>query len=241
MKKIMATLAIVFAVFIVAGVIKEHEVQREEPETLRSEPALRSELDANKATLLAQAKSFIDSGTSSGAVALLERFEPINDPDVTATLTAARASFLRDLIKHEPSGNHQQRYNYLTKLAEFLPDDEAVKLELAAEKALLSKDAARASKLEQLSATAFCNQFRHHPSSDALTSAFVAHGGRQEFADRVREARIYMGMNEFEVRCAWGSPGQVNRTIGNGFEHKQMVYGDRYVYMENDVMTGLQD
>jgi hypothetical protein len=84
--------------------------------------------------------------TSSGA-----------DPDVTAALTAARAANLRAAIKHEPSGNHQERCEYLKSLAKLLPDDKAVESQLAAEKAFLDKHAGRASKPGQLGATASAN------------------------------------------------------------------------------------
>jgi hypothetical protein len=148
-------------------------------DTARNE-ALRLELVANKASLLAQAKLLIHAGTASKAVAMLERFEPIHDPDVTATLTEARVAFLRILIKHEPSRNHQQRYQYLTKLAELLPEDKTVQSQLAAEKGLSQLDTDRAllknragpfSERAPSSATAQHDPRESAPTDDVLHDA----------------------------------------------------------------------
>jgi hypothetical protein len=40
---------------------------------------------------------------------------------------------------------------------------------------------------------------------------------------------------------SWGSPNDINRTVGSWGVHEQMIYGEVYVYVENDVVTSWQD
>lgn len=207
---------------------------------------LGSAFQARKGELLAQAKFLVESGKPEEVFALLEPLEGLYDPDVMKALDGAQASSLRELLDRVPADAHEQRYDYLMKLAALLPNDEGVTSELAKERANHEKaDAAREqekSALERLSISAFCSRFRRRPNDPALLAAFEARGGRGQWASYIVSSRIAMGMNEFEVRCAWGPPNHVNRTVyAGGIEDKQMIYGDSYVYLENGVMTSLQD
>ena len=40
---------------------------------------------------------------------------------------------------------------------------------------------------------------------------------------------------------SWGMPNDINRTVGSWGVHEQCVYTSAYVYIENGVVTSLQD
>lgn len=56
----------------------------------------------------------------------------------------------------------------------------------------------------------------------------------------IDKQNIRVGMKEAGLICAFG-PSRVNRTVRANFVHKQYVYGDVYVYVENGVITAFQD
>ena len=53
---------------------------------------------------------------------------------------------------------------------------------------------------------------------------------------------VRIGMTAEQVRAAWGKPGHINSTIYRSGTHEQWVYRDsQYVYLEDGVVTSLQD
>jgi rubrerythrin len=52
-----------------------------------------------------------------------------------------------------------------------------------------------------------------------------------------------IGMSEYEVRkTAWGNPSKINKTITANGTHEQWVYSlSRYVYLDNGVVTAIQE
>jgi len=48
-------------------------------------------------------------------------------------------------------------------------------------------------------------------------------------------------MTTEQVKMSWGSPYDINRTAGSWGIHEQWVYGDKYLYFENGVLTSWQD
>lgn len=59
--------------------------------------------------------------------------------------------------------------------------------------------------------------------------------------DKPQEPRI--GMTEEEVlKSSWGKPNKVNRTTTANTVYEQWVYGsNRYVYLDNGIVTAIQD
>ncbi|WP_202842458.1 hypothetical protein [Luteimonas saliphila] len=58
----------------------------------------------------------------------------------------------------------------------------------------------------------------------------------------IRDSRAYVGMNAEQLLMSWGAPESVNRTALRSADQEQWVYGlGRYVYLERDVVTAIQD
>lgn len=60
-------------------------------------------------------------------------------------------------------------------------------------------------------------------------------------ASSIREGKIYLGMSEIALNCAWGRPDTVNTSVGSWGVHKQYVYGDNYAYVENGTVKSWQN
>lgn len=57
----------------------------------------------------------------------------------------------------------------------------------------------------------------------------------------VRNHQVRVGMTDDEARMAWGDPDHVNTTVLSGRTLEQWVYSvDRYLYLENGVITAVQ-
>lgn len=61
-----------------------------------------------------------------------------------------------------------------------------------------------------------------------------------KFGNSVAERSIEIGMNRNMVRDAWGNPDDINTTTGNYGTHEQWVYGFRYIYFKNGIVTSTQ-
>lgn len=64
--------------------------------------------------------------------------------------------------------------------------------------------------------------------------------------EKISRAEISIGMNRHELLMSWGVPNDVNTTTVAGSANAQWVYGDpiygaSYVYLENDVITVIQN
>lgn len=57
----------------------------------------------------------------------------------------------------------------------------------------------------------------------------------------IASGKVNIGMTSDMVRKAWGSPRDINRTVGSWGVHEQWVYGGSYLYFENGKLTSWQD
>lgn len=48
-------------------------------------------------------------------------------------------------------------------------------------------------------------------------------------------------MTTEHCRAAWGSPDDINRSVGSFGPHEQWVCGSTYLYFEDGVLTSFQD
>ena len=53
--------------------------------------------------------------------------------------------------------------------------------------------------------------------------------------------KIWLGMTAMMTLESLGAPEERNRSVGSWGVHEQWVYGDNYLYFENDVLTSWQD
>ena len=58
--------------------------------------------------------------------------------------------------------------------------------------------------------------------------------------DLMKLQAVYVGMSKCGVLGALGLPRDINRTTTRNSENEQWVYNGRYVYFENDIVTGYQ-
>lgn len=61
-----------------------------------------------------------------------------------------------------------------------------------------------------------------------------------KFGRCVAEGDIVIGMNKNMVKDAWGDPDHVFTTQGTYGVHEQWVYGTRYIYFKNGIVTSKQ-
>lgn len=61
-----------------------------------------------------------------------------------------------------------------------------------------------------------------------------------KFGRCVAEGEIVIGMNKNMVKDAWGDPDHVFTTQGTYGVHEQWVYGTRYIYFKNGIVTSKQ-
>ena len=61
-----------------------------------------------------------------------------------------------------------------------------------------------------------------------------------KFGRYVAEREIVIGMNKNMVKDAWGDPDHINTTQGTYGAHEQWVYGKRYIYFKNGIVTSKQ-
>jgi hypothetical protein len=63
----------------------------------------------------------------------------------------------------------------------------------------------------------------------------------QRIKDAVLKGSIILGMSSDAARAAWGEPKRVNRTVNARGVSEQWVYGDTYVYFDDNILTSWQD
>ena len=61
-----------------------------------------------------------------------------------------------------------------------------------------------------------------------------------QFGRYVAERHIVIGRNKNMVKDAWGDPDHINTTQGTYGVHEQWVYGKRYIYFKNGIVTSKQ-
>lgn len=59
----------------------------------------------------------------------------------------------------------------------------------------------------------------------------------------IMEEKVFIGMTKAQVKASWGSPKDINRSVGSWGVHEQWIYGDfgPYLYFENGRLTAFQD
>ena len=55
------------------------------------------------------------------------------------------------------------------------------------------------------------------------------------------EKIVKIGMPQWVVLYKWGSPKDINRSVGSWGIHEQWVYGNNYLYFEGGILTSFQD
>lgn len=58
---------------------------------------------------------------------------------------------------------------------------------------------------------------------------------------KVFDGKIWIGMSKEMLLQSWGKPDDINRTVTSSSVWEQWVYGKRYVYLENNILTSWQD
>jgi len=58
---------------------------------------------------------------------------------------------------------------------------------------------------------------------------------------KIFEKKIWIGMTKAMLTDSWGSPNDINRSVGSWGVHEQCIYTSAYVYIENGVVTSWQD
>ena len=65
---------------------------------------------------------------------------------------------------------------------------------------------------------------------------------RPEVAEAIRNGKVLVGMTWPQVELAVGRPPRVNRTVTAFGTHEQLIYPSHfYVYLDNDIVTAVQD
>lgn len=59
-------------------------------------------------------------------------------------------------------------------------------------------------------------------------------------ADAIMKQEIFRGMSESALVESWGKPREINSSVGSWGTHKQYVYWDDYVYVENGIVESWQ-
>ncbi len=58
---------------------------------------------------------------------------------------------------------------------------------------------------------------------------------------KLAQGRIWVGAKEQYVILSWGTPKDINRTITANTEHEQWVYDGGYIYLDNGIVSGIQN
>ena len=57
----------------------------------------------------------------------------------------------------------------------------------------------------------------------------------------IKSRRINLGMTPCMALASWGHAERVNRSVASYGTREQWVYGDNYLYFEDDILTSWQD
>jgi len=64
-------------------------------------------------------------------------------------------------------------------------------------------------------------------------------------AQRIQRAisarQVMIGMTAMQCLQSWGRPDDINRTITANGRHEQWVYGSKYLYFDDGVLTTIQN
>jgi hypothetical protein len=59
--------------------------------------------------------------------------------------------------------------------------------------------------------------------------------------DSIKQQKVYIGMDKEMCILSWGIPKRINRTTHSWGVREQWVYGESYLYFENDKLTAIQN
>ena len=59
--------------------------------------------------------------------------------------------------------------------------------------------------------------------------------------EKIKNHKVAIGMNKKQILLSWGQPDDINRSVGSWGVHEQWIYGSKYLYLENDILTSFQD
>lgn len=62
-----------------------------------------------------------------------------------------------------------------------------------------------------------------------------------EIASKIIKKKFWIGMTSEMAKESIGSPDDINRTVGSWGVHEQWVYGNKYLYFENGILTSYQN
>ncbi len=62
-----------------------------------------------------------------------------------------------------------------------------------------------------------------------------------EKGNKILQAKIWIGMTKEMAIESWGKPNNINRTVTAFTTNEQWVYGTKYLYFENGLLTAWQD
>lgn len=67
---------------------------------------------------------------------------------------------------------------------------------------------------------------------------------KNEVCNAIGAKKIFIGMNQDQVKAAWGKPYKINSSTGSYGVHEQWVmsegFGGDYLYFQNGVLTSMQ-
>lgn len=60
-------------------------------------------------------------------------------------------------------------------------------------------------------------------------------------ANLILDGKVRIGMTKAMCRESWGVPYDINKSIGSWGTHEQWVYGNSYLYFEENILTAIQN
>ena len=204
------------------------------PAAITIEPTPEARLRDHRQEIIANARAQIAKRDFAGVTSMLAPYQSLHDPEVDQILRIAAISTLRQAIDTTPEWEHAELASIYREIRTLDPKDaEAAKA--------YKQHQAKVDAVVKMSAVDLCRAWKR--SQDPfLRDRLLASTPLTEGDLRYLEKRqITIGMAEVGLQCAWGEPRRVNRTVFADHVHKQYVFEDRYVYVEDGYITSLQD
>lgn len=63
----------------------------------------------------------------------------------------------------------------------------------------------------------------------------------EKYKKAIDDGKVLLGMSADMVRASWGESEKINRSVGNWGVHEQWIYGSKYLYFENGILTSWQE
>ena len=87
-------------------------------------------------------------------------------------------------------------------------------------------------------------------SNEQLSDIFFVKNPRETYSwsdavwSAIENGKVFVGMTDYQVTLSWVRPPKINKSIVGKTKHEQWIYGKdkpQYVYLDDDVVTGLQE